>query len=490
MALSYVWGDASNLKTIRVNDIEVKITVNLHHALRDIRDQTRELFLWADTICINQNYDGENNHQVGMMSKIYVTAHHTIIYLGNFDAGIEDISDTSNAVSRTLAATKILRSPWFSRVWVFQELVLSKDLFVQCEKRRWRWKCFYKFVEQNIPPEQLIQGTPFLSLADPEWQSPKLELVGGGGVLSRIHAKVYTYSAEMTEAFRLLVQINQALEKHKRSQPSSLLELVISRKGLGASDPRDIIWAQLDLALDGQYMPFQADYKRITCGKLYNDFHTYSTETERVEELASWVPDWSHLTSAWRLIKVKSSVTLPNFPRTEKKHFTRAEPISIISTISTSKPPSFHVAYGGRTRLVRYIDSRPTSKFHAMVQENNVIALIIILHISAGIIVGIFCCTRIRITKVVSIPGGESSESELYSPPSPVPPVPPQPDPPGPRPPPPGPVPAPGVNQRIYPRPNGRGARGQRIYPRRGGGGVGGDAGPAGRGGQRIYPRN
>jgi len=46
IALSYVWGDATNVRTIWVDDTQVNVTDNLYFALRDLRDATRVLRLW------------------------------------------------------------------------------------------------------------------------------------------------------------------------------------------------------------------------------------------------------------------------------------------------------------------------------------------------------------------------------------------------------------------------------------------------------------
>ena len=81
-ALSYVWGDATDTRTIWVNESPVLVTVNLYAALNDLQDEIRVLCLWADALCINQKDDEEKSWQVMMMDKIYKLAHHTVIYLG------------------------------------------------------------------------------------------------------------------------------------------------------------------------------------------------------------------------------------------------------------------------------------------------------------------------------------------------------------------------------------------------------------------------
>jgi hypothetical protein len=58
-ALSYVWGPPQKVETIWIDERPLKITANLFSALRDLRDDTRPFFLWADGICINQEDDQE-----------------------------------------------------------------------------------------------------------------------------------------------------------------------------------------------------------------------------------------------------------------------------------------------------------------------------------------------------------------------------------------------------------------------------------------------
>jgi hypothetical protein len=42
-----------------------------------------------------------------------------------------------------LAAGHILWRTWFTRVWIYQELVLSKGPWIQCGRKRVRWNAIY-----------------------------------------------------------------------------------------------------------------------------------------------------------------------------------------------------------------------------------------------------------------------------------------------------------------------------------------------------------
>jgi len=151
IALSYVWGDGTAFKSTYINKCSVNITLNLYLALQDIRDETRPLRLWADALCINQKDDKEKGLQVAMMEKIYSVAHHTIIHLGASGSGHENIIEFSGKKSRTEAAKAILGAPWFSRTWVFQELVLSRDPWVQCGRSRWKWDYVCDILQNYVP---------------------------------------------------------------------------------------------------------------------------------------------------------------------------------------------------------------------------------------------------------------------------------------------------------------------------------------------------
>lgn len=147
-ALSYVWGDASNTEVILVDSSPVTITANLHNALLSIRDSSRTIRLWVDAVCINQQNDGEKSIQVGMMSKIYSTAHHTIIYLGSIEPHIVSAITFGDPMPQ-LVLEYILSKEWFTRDWVFQELVLSKDPWLQLAGHCWKWDYIYACLQKT-----------------------------------------------------------------------------------------------------------------------------------------------------------------------------------------------------------------------------------------------------------------------------------------------------------------------------------------------------
>jgi Heterokaryon incompatibility protein (HET) len=81
-ALSYVWGDDTDLHPILCNGKQLSVTRSLWAALRRFRPSQERRTLWADAICINQQDIQERADQIQIMRQIYEGATHVIIWLG------------------------------------------------------------------------------------------------------------------------------------------------------------------------------------------------------------------------------------------------------------------------------------------------------------------------------------------------------------------------------------------------------------------------
>ncbi|KAH9211990.1 heterokaryon incompatibility, partial [Leptodontidium sp. 2 PMI_412] len=77
-ALSYVWGDSTEREPLCIEGQTFMATLNLRDALKRVRNvmsaETKDLQLWVDAICINQEDTTEKSWQVSMMSRIYSSA--------------------------------------------------------------------------------------------------------------------------------------------------------------------------------------------------------------------------------------------------------------------------------------------------------------------------------------------------------------------------------------------------------------------------------
>jgi hypothetical protein len=177
-ALSYHWGsgeaeypvyirDAKPLGSVKKFDEAVLLAMkskrifvrpNLYKALQNLRQNDRDILLWVDAVCINQENREEKKIQVSKMAQIYHMAERVCIWLGagnersdkamKFISKIvdlrelEDITKEERYTAQWNDLADLMTSSWFSRRWVIQELALAKDATVHCGKAEVHWNDF------------------------------------------------------------------------------------------------------------------------------------------------------------------------------------------------------------------------------------------------------------------------------------------------------------------------------------------------------------
>lgn len=185
-ALSYVWGATTPRKAITVNGVPTTVTANLELALRTLRDRPPSVNLprvvidtpiWIDALCINQDDLEERGQQVSIMDVIYGAARLVLIFLGKgdpqtdwaierlsdaeFQRGMHDLGVNNLANARRLTedqirvmyilAHNVIRRPWWSRMWVIQELVLaSRDPIMICGSKDIQWSEYSELYEIGV----------------------------------------------------------------------------------------------------------------------------------------------------------------------------------------------------------------------------------------------------------------------------------------------------------------------------------------------------
>jgi hypothetical protein len=235
IALSYVWGNPEKSRTLFVDGKRLDITANLCSALLDLRDGERSFLLWADGVCINQGDDDEKANQIGLMGRIYAGAQHTIIYLGPATSTdpesicLTAVRDGARQEQhhRQLDLDPILRKEWFTRVWVFQELVFSTSPWLQCGRMRIKW------------------GTLFHTLGLEFFPMPERHINLRG------QAMPHSLPKDLDEKYRIIVELERARSYHHYSKldqfkpsavdlgpPNSMTTLLLARRGFGVTDPR------------------------------------------------------------------------------------------------------------------------------------------------------------------------------------------------------------------------------------------------------------
>jgi hypothetical protein len=138
-SLSYTWGSLNDTcgQPIFVHGCEMQVSRNLDLALMALRRSKRTRTLWVDAICINQQNNRERSQQVSLMRKIYSLARRTIVWLGEEDTdstqAMEWISSLKHYTIITSiipweAVIRLFRQSWFTRIWVVQEFLFSKQV--------------------------------------------------------------------------------------------------------------------------------------------------------------------------------------------------------------------------------------------------------------------------------------------------------------------------------------------------------------------------
>ncbi|RYN51631.1 hypothetical protein AA0114_g5410 [Alternaria tenuissima] len=156
VALSYTWGDERPTGSVSIDGKEFEIRMNL---LNFLRTYEVDGYLWVDQISIDQSNPEERNHQVKMMWKIYSRCDYVLVWLRNettctpstnqaaldFNNGVQSYlkhgrredgsSDDKKSFDWPTLAP--LHNSYFDRLWIVQELLLSKHVRILVEGNVW-----------------------------------------------------------------------------------------------------------------------------------------------------------------------------------------------------------------------------------------------------------------------------------------------------------------------------------------------------------------
>ncbi|KAK6432424.1 hypothetical protein LTR95_011408 [Oleoguttula sp. CCFEE 5521] len=164
--ISYCWGDPDKTEDVFLDGLVVPVTTNLASALRCFRTEAvRDLWLWADAICIDQGNIDERNRQVQLMNRIYsdafrvrawvewpawaefmqgrLTPHELRLQGAEQCRAALDFLVLQESGDATAKATLekslvgafawlgiLFASPFWHRIWITQELVLAERVEV------------------------------------------------------------------------------------------------------------------------------------------------------------------------------------------------------------------------------------------------------------------------------------------------------------------------------------------------------------------------
>src|SRR5271170_3425657 len=165
-AVSYTWGDPTPKKDILINGASFKTTDSAYSLL--LHGGTGA-YLWIDALCIDQSNNDEKATQVLLMGEIYTAAGAVDIWLGpesedsttavNFifqlKVDLAKLSKPGQVYNNTsthrrewIALSKLCRRPWFSRLWVLQEVVLASNVVrFACGQQTFAWSDMWDVIQ-------------------------------------------------------------------------------------------------------------------------------------------------------------------------------------------------------------------------------------------------------------------------------------------------------------------------------------------------------
>jgi hypothetical protein len=300
IAISYVWGDPSPGGSILLDGKPSPLTASLDAALRGVRDTSTACRVWADALCINQADIAERNRQVRLMGSIYSLADHTVIYLGRLTPGAEWVLRNASGdaarwpllpgegeTDKTLSSLRdILGRPWFTRTWILQELVLSRDPLVQCGRLRTRWTRFCSFLSLAAagPAGELVTRVPLsMAATRSQFQQRDTTLLG---LLSARRGIAATDPRDMVYAL-----LGMLGERAAAGLPENFVDYSLSVEQVYIRTARYILESGFGLKSSGVSFRDQRGWE--TLQMLLSAAEDGSLIENRPRDLPSWVPDWT-----------------------------------------------------------------------------------------------------------------------------------------------------------------------------------------------------
>jgi hypothetical protein len=346
-ALSYTWadetGDAKRSREIRCVDdgSVIRITTNCEAAIQRLRLPSAKRRVWIDAICINQDSDTERDHQVSLMSKIYMSALRIIVYTGEATHDTNLLYDWLNGLDK-----KELQIP---SIGIFEDIDESDLGILTGAARFWNGLGAIKIWINDIAMAlgrlwNSVQARFFSLLVDSE---PNDKVVLSDTQISRLGSNYFgrrwfkrvwvlqevtlpdvhriivicgtrTTTGERAlhlcsllqdqrsfDIMRIFVLVRKRVKGSKRSY---LLDILIETRHRGCADPRDKIFGVLSIArgLDkGKFPELKANYGQ-SAATVYTHYSAFFIQHHgpgfflslikwqpKQKGLPSWAADWS-----------------------------------------------------------------------------------------------------------------------------------------------------------------------------------------------------
>ncbi len=291
-ALSYCWGPDEIYDSIEINGHLVPVRRGLWTALHHLRypSDGKKRVLWTDALCINQDDLSERSDQVAIMYAIFNRASEVVVWLGEVynksNVAMKAIARSAEGYSeaeaedgprpevevlseRYQAILSLYNRPYWSRLWILQEICLAKKLRVHCGTNSVTWEQFNHF-----------------------WMHFRRHVGVDRGVSENYSGLGTSYA--IPEGLERLMDM-----MHRRTCFSGMLHLLKVSQHLQCWDVKDRVFGLLGLVHQPlESRPLQADYS-TSLQQLYIDVMEWYIENEkdnlRAEVYGNDVLEMSHV---------------------------------------------------------------------------------------------------------------------------------------------------------------------------------------------------
>ncbi|KAH9903733.1 heterokaryon incompatibility protein-domain-containing protein [Xylariomycetidae sp. FL2044] len=343
-AVSYTWGNSESRMRITCNGVSLGVPANLHEALLGLRRRTEDRIIWIDGLCINQQDLDERGQQVKKMAEIFSRARSTLVWLGwgdatafeafyladryhrdrisggFFSAAVSGAPETigfdfteSESKQDLLARDwrpmiALLERPWFTRLWVIQEVACARRVKVVCGNSEIDWERF---------------------------AAPLIELRHKGLL------DVAKFTAKAERGAHAVFEIQTSRERKQHGGQLNLLSLLLATNLAECRIAKDKVYAVLSLARDyaedRDPDKFQPDYT-ITDAEAFTRVARWAVVVkgdldlllscgtfDESRTLPSWVPDWTRIENHCPFLRYADRIPF-NATKTPPQHHHHPRP--------------------------------------------------------------------------------------------------------------------------------------------------------------------
>lgn len=308
------------------------ITKSLESALLYFRREDESVMLWIDQICIDQGNNDEKGQQIPLMSRIYQRATNTAIWLGEAgegsDVAIELLEEVNIRLQFTTeddidpkefnriglpkpdsqawhALWKLLSRKWFTRVWIIQEVILSRDPWVACGDSLITWE------DLSSGCMQLVTTgiSAWLRKKAVEWAAEEAAKEAAKAVAKEaVEGATNDSKTDDRDMCELAWQLHR-MKQSAQDSDNTLVPLLVQSRGAQCYNPRDKVYGLLGVVNEDHQAAVKVSYADdFPAAKLYQQVvaHHVSQHPTRwalhevlacvdhdSPHLPSWVPDWS-----------------------------------------------------------------------------------------------------------------------------------------------------------------------------------------------------